>query len=249
MRFLLPLVLLATSVFAGEVGFEQKLVVDGLANGATFGNSVDVSGDTAVVAAWQDKVGRKIKQGTVHVFVRRQGRWINQAKLIAFDGKQRDLFGTRVAIDGDTIVVGVPEADIGKDRNQGAAYVFTRVGNNWEKQEKLVATGGAANALFGGAVAVSGDTILIGAPGADSNPKDNIPQANGAIYVFKKMGKDWQQVRKIQDADSSVLALGMNIAVDGNRGVATSAGNKGSDHGLFILGDSGKRLDGETKDF
>ena len=87
-----------------------------------------------------------------------------QAKLTASDGDNNDFFGISVAIDGDTAVAGAPLDNNGDLSNQGAAYVFTRSGTTWTEQQKLTASDGKANDLFGTSVAIDGDTVVAGAP-------------------------------------------------------------------------------------
>ena len=83
------------------------------------------------MGASSDDIGSNINQGSVYVFERRGGSWIEAQKLIASDGAQPDTFGDRVAISGSTIVVGASSDDIGGNINQGSAYVFERRGGNW----------------------------------------------------------------------------------------------------------------------
>ena len=69
---------------------------------------------------------------------------IQQAQLTAADGAANQLFGWRVALDGDTALVGVPGAEVGSNIDQGSAYVFVRAGTTWSQQAKLTAADGAA---------------------------------------------------------------------------------------------------------
>lgn len=221
-----------------KVGFNQKLIASDVSHGATFGHRVAISGDTAVIGAWQDSIGRIRYQGSVYVFVLRKNVWVQQAKLIAADGRRRDGFGKSVAIDGNTIVVGALEADIGKDRNQGAAYVFTRTGNNWGKQVKLEASGGRAINLFGSSVDISGDTIIVGAPGVDNFLNDKVPQANGAAYIFKKINDDWVESQKLYIDSKKTGTFGINVAID-NKTAVISAAIDDPTGAVYIFSDDG----------
>src|SRR6185436_11880672 len=89
-----------------------------------------------------------------------------------------DLFGSSVAVAGDTAVVGAPLRD-GKGKDSGAAYVFVRSGVTWSQQAKLLADDGAAGDEFGISVAVSGDTAVVGAYSRDDKGTDS-----GAAYAF-----------------------------------------------------------------
>ena len=103
-----------------------------------------------------------------------------QAKLTPSDVASTDLFGF-VAVEGDTAVVGAA----GKNSGRGAAYVFTRTGTTWSEEAKLTAADAASGDLFGGTVAVAGDTAVAGAYNHNSQ--------RGAAYVFTRTGTTWTQ--------------------------------------------------------
>ncbi len=160
---------------------QQKLTAnDGAAND-NFGRAVALSGDTAVVSAPFDAIGTNENQGAVYVFTRSGTTWTPQLpKLTASGGAAGDLFGISVALSGDTLVVGAAGDDIGGIANQGAAYVFARNGTGWSQQRHLFAEDGVANDGFGGAVALSGDTVVVGASSDDSGASAD----QGSAYVF-----------------------------------------------------------------
>jgi hypothetical protein len=131
-----------------------------------------------------------------------------QAKFVASDAAANDQLGTSIAIDGDTMVTGA----YGDDSYRGAAYVFTRIGEGWAEQAKLVAADGAANDLFGASVGVNGDTIVVGAWGDDSN--------QGSAYVFTRSGTVWTQQAKLTAADGSAGdRFGWSVGLDGDAAV------------------------------
>jgi uncharacterized repeat protein (TIGR02543 family) len=150
-----------------------------------FGYSVaiTISGDTVVVGAYSDDS----EKGSAYVFVRPVGGWVDMtetAKLTASDGEAGDRFGYSVAISGDTVVVGAYGDDIGNNDNQGSAYVFVRPGGGWATTStytaRLTASDGAAWDHFGASVAISGDTVVVGAYGDDSG--------KGSAYIFGNLG-------------------------------------------------------------
>src|SRR5262249_62047197 len=104
-----------------------------------------------------------VAQGSAYVFVRSGGVWTQQQKLPARGGGANDFFGCSVALSGDTVIVGAFGGDIGSNVDQGSAYVFTRTGTAWTKQQKLTADEGAAFDHFGFSVALSGNTAVVGA--------------------------------------------------------------------------------------
>src|SRR4030095_17147959 len=128
-----------------------------------FGNSVAISGDTVVVGAPGADIGSDINRGSAYVFARSGASWIELQKLAAGEGAN-DGFGYSVAISGNTIVVGALSDSIGSNTSQGSAYVFVRSGASWIEQRKLTADDGAAGDNFGASVAISGDTVVVGAP-------------------------------------------------------------------------------------
>ncbi|MEZ5979672.1 MAG: FG-GAP repeat protein [Planctomycetota bacterium] len=138
--------------------------------------------------------------------------WSQQAYLKASNTDAFDQFGTSVAVSGDTVVVGAitqqrssstvvdgNQADSGADL-AGAAYVFVRSGSTWSQQAYLKASNTDAFDRFGTSVAVSGDTIVVGATdedsgatGIDGNQADNSAPGSGAAYVFVRSGSTWSQ--------------------------------------------------------
>ena len=121
----------------------------------------------------------------------------------ASDGAAYDLFGSALALSGDTLVVGAFNATIGDNNAQGAAYVYERdSGSAWKQVAKLVAPDGAADDWFGAVVALSDTTIVIGAPWADVGGQSD----QGAAYMFERnQGGDgnWGWVKKLIAADGA----------------------------------------------
>ncbi len=106
---------------------------------------------------------------------------VDVAKLLAADGVAGDWFGYSVALSGDTAVIGARfDDDDVNGLESGSAYVFTRSGTTWSQQAKLTADG-AAGDQFGGRVALSGDTALIGARLDDDVVKG---VDSGSAYLF-----------------------------------------------------------------
>jgi uncharacterized repeat protein (TIGR01451 family) len=132
-------------------------------------------------------------------------------------GQTHAEFGFSVSVSGDTAVVGAPLEDKAGALNAGSAYVFVRSGTAWILQQKLLASDGAASDRFGDSVAVSGDTVVVGA-NRDSNPGG----ANaGSAYVFVRSGTTWTEQQKLLASDgaqgdqfgTSVSASGDTVVV------------------------------------
>jgi hypothetical protein len=146
------------------------------------------------------------------------GGLVELAALTASDGSPSAAFGSAVAVSGDTVVVGAPQAGPG-----GALYVFVRRGTGWsdatETAKLTVADAGSADRL-GSSVAIDGDTIVAGAPGAENG--------RGAVYVFLKTPGGWQTgAQRIQLAASDAAAgwhLGQSVAISGSTVLAGAPG-------------------------
>ncbi len=192
---------------------QAKLTAADAATGDHFGFSVAVSGDTAVVGARFDDF-RATNSGSAYIFTRSGSTWIQQAKLTASDGAFVDLFGSSVAINVDTIVVGAKNDD-DAGSNSGSAYVFTRSGTMWSQQVKLTAGDAAAGDNFGISVAVSGDTAVIGA-----FLDDDASSQSGSAYVFSRSGSTWTQQSKLTAADAALAdQFGISVSVSGDTAV------------------------------
>ncbi|MSP15505.1 MAG: hypothetical protein EXR73_02640, partial [Myxococcales bacterium] len=210
-----------------------------------FGYAVAVSGNTALIGARFDSLGATGSHGSAYVFVRTGSIWTYQAKLIASDAAMTDHFGTGVALDGDTALVGAPHDDVGTNVNQGSAYVFLRAGTVWTQQAKLVASDGGADDNFGTSVAVSGDRALVGAHLANLGANND----QGAAYAYLRAGTTWTQESKLVGTDPAAIDyFGYAVALSGDTALIgaynddiTSSTNQGSVF-VYIRGGSGWTL-------
>ena len=197
----------------------DKLVASDGASGDSFGYSVAVDGDTAVIGAVHDD-DNGLDSGAAYVFSRIDGIWRQQAKLTASDGAAYDYFGVSVAVDGDTAVIGAYYDD-DNGYNSGAVYVFIRSGDSWVRQAKLTASDGAGWDYFGVSVAVDGDTAVIGAHYDDDNGTDS-----GSAYVFGRSDGAWAQQTKLTAPDWAAGSyFGYSVAVDGDTAVIGAYGD------------------------
>jgi hypothetical protein len=206
------LLLIAMPAWAVTPVEEVKLLADDGAPNDFFGFSVALSGDTAVIGATKvDDDIRGVDMGAAYVFTRSGNSWHQQAKLTADDGAAKDEFGGKVALSGDTAVIGAIFQD-DKGDNSGSAYVFTRSGTTWSQQVKLTAADGAEGDAFGQSIALSGDTVVIGAPHDDDKGNDA-----GSVYVFTRSGTTWSQQVKLTAADGAAGdVFGISIAFSGD---------------------------------
>jgi hypothetical protein len=166
---------------------QQKLTASDGAAGDNFGVSVAINkfGNIAIIGAWEDDIGANSNQGSAYIFTYNGTTWTEQQKLIANDGAAGDSFGQSVTIndDGNIVLIGAYQDDIGFVLNQGSAYVFTYDGTTWTQQQKLTANDGASGDSFGSSVSLNnaGNIALIGA----QYTKNGTPFLNGAAYIFR----------------------------------------------------------------
>ena len=85
----------------------------------------------------------------------------------------------------------------GGNDNQGSAYIFHRSGNTWTQQAKLTASDGDADDLFGIAVAIHEDYVIIGAKNDHIGSNDD----QGSAYIFHRSGNTWTQQAKLTASD------------------------------------------------
>lgn len=198
---------------SGTLWLERaKIIANDAKAGDLFGNTVAISGETAVIGApGVDDAGPEA--GAAYIFGRSGDNWIQQAKLIGNDIGMFDQFGTAIAIHENTTIIGA----YGKDEggvDTGAAYVFARSGTSWTQQAKLTHRNAVSGDLFGFAVAVYGNNALIGAHGNDATGPDS-----GAAYIFRRSGNTWTQNAQLIPNDSG-LGDEFGFAVDLTNGIA-----------------------------
>ncbi len=203
-----------------------KLIADDGAPYDYFGISVAISGDTIVAGAYGDSW----YMGSAYVFTYDGTSWAQVAKLTAGDGGSYDFFGMSVCINGETIVIGAP----GDGASAGSAYVFRNDGTDWVRIQKIEAAGGESMDSFGTSISVSGDTMVIGAPGDAASV--------GAAYVFKDDGVAWGQVKKLTATDgASPDYFGYSVSIDGDMLVVGAYGDESNTGSGYLF-----KYDGTT---
>ncbi|HEY7184267.1 MAG TPA: PxKF domain-containing protein [Blastocatellia bacterium] len=206
-------------------GLQQMISASDAAAGDLFGLSVAISGDTVVVGAPDKNGAAGLNPGSVYVFARSGGVWSQQQKLEAPDAAENDEFGSSVAISGDTVVVGASLDTGAGGSQQGSAYVFARSDGVWSLQQKLEAPDAAENDEFGSSVAISGDTIVAGAP-LDTGVGGS---QQGSAYVFARSGGVWSQQQKLEASDASARSdFGLSVAISGDTVVVGSPYHDGA---------------------
>jgi FG-GAP repeat protein len=198
-----------------------KLTASDAAAGDNFGNSVAISGTTAIVGAYFDD-GVGFDSGSVYLFDTTTGQQL--FKLTAFDAAANDIFGFSVAISGTTAIVGT-NFDDDAGFSSGSAYVFdTTTG---EQVFKLTASDATADAGFGATVGISDSTVIVGAWGTDDAGPDS-----GSAYVFD--ATTGLQLYKLTAPDAAAGDnFGISVAISGTTAIvgALFDDDAGSDAG------------------
>lgn len=238
-----------------------------------FGYAVAVSGDTVAVGSqWEDSAATGVNgnqfdasapgSGSVHIFVRKAGVWSQQAYVKASNTGAYDEFGDAVALSGDTLVVGAPSEDsaaTGVNGNQadnsalhsGAVYVFTRSGTVWTQQAYVKASNPSSGGLFGVTVALSNDTLAVGAiceasnaKGVGGNQLDHSMYRSGAVYVFVRTAGAWTQQAYLKASNTEANDnFGDALALSGDT-LAVTARNEAS----AATGINGDQANNSAKD-
>jgi hypothetical protein len=196
-------------VGGGWLPREKLRASDGVAQDR-LGWSVAIDGDTLLASAIAAEIDGNPNQGATYVYTRRGGLWSESQKLFDERGMLADAFGSSLALQGDTALVGAHSANIGGNINQGAAYVYSRVDGTWLLEQKLLASDGTNPDQLGWSVALHGDLAVIGAwqKVVDGNA------AHGAAYVFRRSGTTWTEEQRLTPSDGHEFTFfGWAVAV------------------------------------
>ncbi|MHA2298512.1 MAG: GH25 family lysozyme [Candidatus Hodarchaeales archaeon] len=198
-------------VRSGTIWTQQaKLTASDATEGDFFGISVSNSENSTVIGACYDDVSGT-DSGSAYVFSCNGTKWIQQAKLIANDSYEGDLFGNSVSIYGDSIAIGADLDDDGGS-DSGSVYVFVYNGTTWSQQAKLIASDAEEEDAFGVSVSINVDTVMVGAWQDDDAGTDS-----GSVYVFEWNGTIWNQETKLKGANGE--HYGFSVSFDGSTAV------------------------------
>ncbi|MBA3456696.1 MAG: cadherin-like beta sandwich domain-containing protein [Deltaproteobacteria bacterium] len=189
-------------------------------------------GSTVITVTGTSRTGAR---ATYTIDITRAGQLAQDVYLKASNTEGFDNFGVSVALSGDTLAVGASgesssATGVGGDQadnaalDSGAVYAFTRTGSAWSQQAYLKASNTGVFDEFGWSIAVSGDTLAVGASGEDSsatgvdgNQADNTAGGSGAAYVFTRTGPAWSQRAYLKASNTEGGDLfGRSVALSGN---------------------------------
>ncbi len=195
---------------------EQKLLASDGTNFDRFGSAVSIWGDVAMVGSWLDD-DPVPDTGSVYVFQYDpdSGIWNEVQKLIP---DEIGRFGRSVSLQGDTALIGTC-CDLEMGFQAGAAYVYRfdpDGSGQWIQEQKLVASDGDDNDIFGWSVSLNGDVALIGAYADEVGPLSGA----GSAYVFRFNGSQWVQEQKLTASDpASENWFGWSVSLQGDLAV------------------------------
>ncbi len=190
---------------AGDWSRVAKLVPSDRVADPFFGNAVAIDGDTIAVGAAGAPNADGVRTGAVYVYTRNGSRWSQQTRLVP-ESDELGGFGTSVALDGRTMIVGSPNSD----DYRGRAHVFVGEGASWTRQATLVASERHRLDGFGQKVAIDADDAAISDYSAPY------------FYVFSRSGSSWGPPSR---QSGNVLAMeGGRILVADGRARVTSSG-------------------------
>jgi hypothetical protein len=203
----------------------------------SFGSDVTVSGDVVAVGADDDDDDTG---GYVRVFRRTGFDW-QIDDVLGFDVRQPgDIFGSAVAIDGDTLAIGAGAYDhdgspgVQGSDDRGSVFVYVHVGGAWSLQQELRAAAPADGDEFGASVCLSGDTLVIGATETDHGGA----MSAGSAYLFTRSGSAWTEVLRF-DSPNPVTdgQFGEGVATTGDWIAVGAPGEGGAISGAAYVRD------------
>jgi hypothetical protein len=205
----------AAYIFERAVGVwseQQKLVASDGASDDFFGTEVDLRGARAIVGSPFRDEPAGADHGAAYVFALDAGLWNEETRLDFFGADPGAEFGTGVAIDGAFAAVGAWLADGPAGATQGAAQVFERASDRWIMPDQTVPA--PAPSQFGTSIAISNDTLVVGAPLEDIGAISSA----GAVYVYRRDALTWRlEQRLTAESDARQDGLfGWSVALDGD---------------------------------
>jgi hypothetical protein len=200
---------------------QAKVVADDGVAEDRFGSALALRGDRLLVGANADFIDNGDPHARAYAYVRSSGQWQQRQRIEVPAPGPEDRFGTALALDDDLALIGAPERWQGTNEGQGAAFVYSWVGNAWQLDTELKTASGRGGELGGNGVAVSGDTVVVGMPGYAAS--------QGAVQIYVRNGEAWLPQALLQAPDLMPYdEFGFSVAISGDTvlvGARTHAAN------------------------
>jgi hypothetical protein len=188
------------------------------AQGDKFGFSVAISGNYAIVGAREKTINGITRAGAAYIYIRDgTNNWTQPKQLTANVPAQTDLFGSSVGIFGDYAVVGAWNKTANGITNSGTAYIYIRSGiNDWTEQKQLTSSNAVQGDLFGYAVAISGDYVIVGAYRKTVSGSSYA----GSAYIYNWNGTEWieQKILTLSNTSNNDN-FGFSVSISGDYAV------------------------------
>ena len=225
----ISLLILCLSSFSQNWIESQKIFASNRWADDQFGRSVAISGNYAIVGAFNTDRTNMSSVGSAYIYERNAaGIWNEVQVLSASDKASNDNFGWSVSISGDYAIVGAPSEDQNSTGGSmkvdaGSVYIFERDSSGvWAEVKKIVASDRNTEDYFGASVSISGDYAIVGANKEDENVAGGSSLSSaGSAYILKKnvLG-NWIEIQKIVASDRSIYdEFGCSVAISGNYAV------------------------------
>lgn len=182
--------------------------------GDNFGEGLALDGDTLVVGNIPDTPFHDQRsKGFVNIFSRWRGDWHQAATLTSPTLRVGAAFGHSLAVSKNILVVGAPGHGT-QEKGWGEVYVFEKIEERWTETQKLIPSTPKPRSFFGHSLALTEETLLIGAPGQNARP--GLPDQYGAIYVFERTPEGWVERQKLARPDvKTPSGFGSKVVVEG----------------------------------
>jgi len=173
----------SVTVFAESAGAwseSELLLSPSLAMDGCFGASLSLDGARLLVGAPGEDSLAAPATGAAHLYERTGAGWSLAGSLQAINLDPGDRLGYDVCLDGDLAAVGVP----GREHdgwNTGCVILFRETTSGWVEEARLFPPAGSSGARFGHALALEGDTLVVGAP-----EHSDLALASGAAFVYSR---------------------------------------------------------------
>ena len=248
----LVVALCATHINAQTFNEVQKLTALDRGANDSYGYSVAIDGNYAIVGAWledQDATGGNTlaEAGSAYIYEKSgNGNWVEVQKIVAADRDVGDSFGLDVDIHGNFAVVGAytEDEDVAGGNslnNSGSAYIFERdSGGTWSQVQKIVASDRTAVDGFGLSVAMHEDVIIVGSYNGYDENGQNPGYITGAAYIFDYNGNSWSQTQKIVASYRDYGAkFGCDVDISGNYAVVGAYWDRTDENNANVMNRSG----------
>lgn len=205
-----------------------------------FARGVALDGETALVGSGWNHEAEEVARG--HVFSREGREWVDEAAIWVGTDMPSHHFEVRPALDGDTALIGFGTTEHSQLDGTRSAHVFSRDDGEWDQQAELTADQGGS--AFGASVALSGDTVMIGAPEHEGSDGD----AAGAAHVFERGDGEWDRWTRLAPAESDPTdSFGSAVAIDGDLALVGDEFDGDSAGAAYAFSRTGGAWRGEAK--